>query len=73
MPASALTVGYNAGFASLSAIPLSLLQTILYYHIIPPHPFIDALWTTPFFLASDGASIPTAIPNAGLTFSSANG
>eukprot|EP01023_Acetabularia_acetabulum_P019920 TRINITY_DN2025_c0_g1_i4.p1 TRINITY_DN2025_c0_g1~~TRINITY_DN2025_c0_g1_i4.p1 ORF type:complete len:507 (-),score=74.64 TRINITY_DN2025_c0_g1_i4:345-1865(-) len=26
------------------------LKDIIAYHIIPPHPFFDALWTTPFFV-----------------------
>ena len=60
------------GYSSLEAIPVSMLQTILYYHIIPPHVAIDALWTTPFFIASDGNGIPTALPGIDLSFSSSN-
>lgn len=54
----------------LQSVPVDTLLTVLSYHIIPPHPQIDAVWTTPFLEASDGADIDTAVPNAPLTFES---
>ena len=56
------------GDVTLESVPPSELAALLSYHIIPPHPGIDAVWTTPFFKASDGAEIDTAVPDAPLTF-----
>lgn len=54
--------------ASLEAADPNTVLAILEYHIIPPHPGINAVWTTPFFKASDSAAIATALPNANLNF-----
>lgn len=57
-----------AGGADIATIKPEVLASVLYYHIIPPHAKIDAVWTEVFLRASDGAPIPTAIPEANLKF-----
>lgn len=54
-----------AGINSLAELTTQQLTTILNYHILPPVPYIDATWTTPFFAALSGP-VATALPGASI-------